>query len=233
MIPTNMEIANIDNRFISAGNSVQAEKNSNSMGKDGFLQLLITQLRNQDPINPMDGAEFATQLASFNSLEQLINLNQSVENLAIAQQIMSTGLNNTLAASLTGKTVSAMSDKIIVNGEDQSEIHVRLARPATQMELTVRDSNGSVVRRLQSDALTRGDHSISWDQKDDSGNILPEGIYTVEIMARNGEDLVQSMAFLKGTVDRVRYTHEGVKLMIGGISIPMGDIEEVGTEKAD
>lgn len=230
LIATNMEIANIENRFITAGNSARAENNSNNMGKDGFLQLLITQLRNQDPINPMDGAEFATQLASFNSLEQLINLNESVENLAIAQQIMSTGLNNTLAASLTGKTVSAMSNKIVVNGESNNEIHVRLARSATQAELIVRDSNGSVVRRIQTDSLTKGDHSITWDQKDENGKALPQGIYSVEIRAQNGDDRVQSMAFLKGIVDRVRYTHEGVKLMIGGISIPMGDIEEVGVE---
>lgn len=216
-----------------AGTAAQAERNSNAMGKDGFLQLLITQLRNQDPINPMDSAEFATQLASFNSLEQLINLNQSVENLAIAQQIMSAELNNTLASSLSGKTVSAMSNKMMVDGQGDSAIHLRLSRPATQVQVVLRDSNGSVVRTIESDGLTRGDHSLSWDQKDDRGNPLPQGVYTVEIMARNGEDPVESISFLKGRVDRVRYTHEGVRLIVGGLSIPLEDVEEISVEKAD
>ena len=90
-----------------AGNSADR----NAMGQQEFLQLLVAQMKNQDPINPMDGTEFASQLAQFNSVEQLIGVNSALTDLQQSQNVMSAGLTNSMAASLTGKEVKALSNE--------------------------------------------------------------------------------------------------------------------------
>src|SRR6056297_2956203 len=93
-----MEINGISQAL--AGNAQSAAGANGELGKNEFLQLLVAQLQNQDPINPMEGTEFATQLAQFNSVEQLINMNSGIQNLTQMQEVMSNGLNNSLASSL-------------------------------------------------------------------------------------------------------------------------------------
>jgi flagellar basal-body rod modification protein FlgD len=228
LITNTMSISSITAGLTPAGNSAFTERSSGIVGKDGFLQLLITQLRYQDPVNPMDGAQFATQLSQFNSLEQLINLNASFENMAIAQQIMSNDMNNALAASITGKSVSALSDKLVVGGGSDGQIHFRLNQSASDAEIIIRDRDGTIVRRINTTALAAGDRSIPWDQKDDSGRSLSHGTYSVEVKAKNGNNPVQALTFLKGIAERIRYTNQGVMVMIGGISVPLSYVEEVG-----
>jgi flagellar basal-body rod modification protein FlgD len=228
LITNTMSISSITAGLNTAANSAVAERSSGTVGKDGFLQLLVTQLRYQDPVNPMDGAQFATQLSQFNSLEQLINLNASFENMAIAQQIMSNDMNNALAASITGKSVSAMSDKIVIGGTSDGQIHLRLSQPATEAEIIIRDRDGDVVRRITTNNLSTGDQSIPWDQKDDNGNRLSNGTYSVEVKAKNGDNPIQALTFLKGIAERIRYSSQGVMVMINGVSVPLSYVEEVG-----
>jgi len=113
-----MDITSLQNQP-GAGTRQSGQSSRSSLGKEEFLQLLVAQLRNQDPINPMDSKEFASQLAQFNSVEQLINLNEGMQSLAQNQQITGNGLNNTMAASLTGQSLRALSDQIAVSRKNK------------------------------------------------------------------------------------------------------------------
>ena len=95
------------------------------LGQQEFLQLLVAQLQNQDPVNPMDGAQFASQLAQFNSVEQLIGVNQGLNNLGISQDLMGASLTNSMAASLTGKEVRALSNQISLSSQENTEINYK------------------------------------------------------------------------------------------------------------
>lgn len=205
-----------------------AGKGNAALGKDEFLKLLITQLQYQDPLNPMEGTEFATQLAQFNSVEQLINLNDGVNDLANAQNIMSSGLNNSLASSLTGKTARVLSNTIHSDGNSEQVIHLRLQDLASETEITIRDQNGKAIRTETLSNLGRGDHSWTWDGKSDSGVRAPEGDYTIEVAASNGEDKVNTLTFIEGLVEKVRFTSQGVELLVNGVRLPLGDVEEIG-----
>ncbi len=112
----------------ASGTAVSSQK---TMGKNEFLQLLVAQMKNQDPMNPLNSTQFATQLAQFNSVEQLINLNNGVQALTNSQNMMSTGLTNTMAASIAGKSVKAISDAVYHTSGKSTDLHYQLAGPAS------------------------------------------------------------------------------------------------------
>lgn len=199
------------------------------LGQQEFLQLLVAQLQNQDPVNPMDGAQFASQLAQFNSVEQLIEVNSGLSDLAFSQDLMGASLTNSMAASLTGKEVRALSDRIALSSEGNAEINYKLNDSATEVEIVIRTASGAEVRRENFNGIPSGDNSWKWDGLDNNGDRLGEGEYIVEVVAKNGDNNVGALTFLEGFASKVRYTTQGVFLAVNGIDIPIGDVEEVGT----
>ncbi len=212
----------------SQAGQANSKAESGELGKDGFLQLLVAQMKNQDPINPMDGKEFASQLAQFNSVEQLINLNDGVASLAQSQQVMSQGLSNTMAASLTGKSVQAITDKINVGTGAENPVQFKLNNSASSATITITDAAGNTVRTEELENLSSGEHTWNWDGLSGAGNRVPEGTYSVQVAARNGESEVGALTYQQGSAEKVRYTDEGVKLVVNGVEIPLGDVEEIG-----
>jgi flagellar basal-body rod modification protein FlgD len=206
-----------------------APQGKSQLGQQEFLQLLVAQLQNQDPVNPMDGAQFASQLAQFNSVEQLIGVNEGLGNLAISQDLMGASLTNSMAASLTGKEVRALSNKISLSSEGNAEINYKLNDSATDVEIVIRTASGAEVRRESLSGVPSGDNAWTWDGLDTNGQRMGEGEYTVEVIAKNGDNNVGALTFLEGFASKVRYTGQGVFLSVNGIDIPIGDVEEVGT----
>lgn len=201
---------------------------SNELGKDAFLQMLVTQLRNQDPTNPLDSSQFAAQLAQFNTLEQLINLNDQFETMTLQNELIGTGLNNTLAASLTGKVVRVQSDLIGVDGGTAPAVNFNLSGSASNVEIQILDQNGRVIKTEKLTNLNSGDHSWEWNGKSDSGVKAPDGAYQIRINASNGDAPVNSSVFSEGVATRVRYTENGVQLQVNGIFVNLASIEEIG-----
>lgn len=224
-----MNISNISNLSNQTGNSVSNDAGNPKLGKDEFLQLLVAQMKNQDPINPMDGTQFASQLAQFNSVEQLINLNDGMNALAQSQQMMSNGLSNTMAASLAGKTVRALSNQVAVGENGDTELQFRINDIATEVEITITDESGNTIRKETIENVGSGDHSWNWDGKSDAGNRVPKGIYSIRVDAKNGDDQVPSLTFIEGVAEKVHYSGNGVELKVDGIFIPLGDVEDIGT----
>lgn len=208
-------------------NSVAQGKSE--LGQQEFLQLLVAQLQNQDPVNPMDGAEFAAQLADFNSVEQLISVNKGLSQLAISQDLMGASLTNSMAASLTGKEVRALSNEIALSSEGNASVNYKLNDSASQVEIVIRTESGAEIRRETLSGIPSGDNSWTWDGLDTNGERMGEGKYTVEVIAKNGDNNVGALTFLEGFASKVRYTTQGVYLSVNGIDIPIGDVEEVGT----
>ena len=197
------------------------------LGKDEFLRLLVTQLQNQDPVNPMDSSEFASQLAQFNSVEQLINVNDSLTAMSQSQELIGTGLNNTLASSLPGKTIKASSNQLML-GADGSPVNFSLDSSASEVEITIRNENGVVVRTETLKNKGTGDHEWTWNGESTDGKSLPEGKYTVSVDAKDGDSSVNATTYIKGEVSKVKYTNQGVQLLVNGLYIGLGDVEEIG-----
>ncbi len=223
-----MDVSNITGQTM-AGLGQQSQTNKSQLGQKEFLHLLVAQMRNQDPINPMDGAEFASQLAQFNSVEQLIGVNDGLKMLQSSQDMMSTSLTNSMAASLTGKQVKALSNQVHLSATGDAGIQFELNNSADTVEVIIRNGSGTEVRRETLNGMGSGEHDWTWDGLNNAGERMGEGNYTVEVKAKSGDNSVGSLVFIEGLADRVRYTANGVYLSVNEVEIPIGDVEEVGT----
>jgi flagellar basal-body rod modification protein FlgD len=207
---------------------------SKVLDKDDFLNLLITQLQNQDPLNPTDSVEFTAQLAQFSSLEQLGNVNDNLQELKNFQA----SINNSQAVSLIGKTITANGNAIRLSGGGPVECNFKLEDDAALVAVTIYDDTGEFVKAFEGSNMAAGQQSMIWDGTDKNGNSVPDGNYTFEVMAAdvNGKDLDAATLFT-GTVDKVTFEKNASFLIAGGQKIALGDVVQVtlpeGTTVAD
>jgi flagellar basal-body rod modification protein FlgD len=193
------------------------------LGREAFLQLLISQLANQDPLSPVQDHEFVSQLATFSSLEQLESLNEAMQ----ASVLMDQSVNNSLATTLIGKEVLAEGSVIRLGAEGSIEFELDLAEEASA-QIFVRDAHGNVVRRIDRGSLGPGRNEILWDGLSGSGERAAAGQYTVEVVATNAAgDRVESVAMVRAKVTGVRFVDGVGFLMLGNASIPLSSVREV------
>jgi flagellar basal-body rod modification protein FlgD len=214
----------------TSGGAVLSTAQSSVMGKDDFLNLLITQLQNQDPLNPTDSTEFTAQLAQFSSLEQLGNVNDNLVELKNFQA----SINNSQAVSLIGKAITANGNSIQLNDDGPVQCDFSLDNDAAIVVANIYDSTGKYVTDFESKNLSAGQHSLFWDGTDKNGNRVANGNYTFEILAAdaNGRD-IDTTTFFSGTVDKVTFVNNTSYLVSGNQKIALGDVIEVAaSEKA-
>ena len=225
----NMNVDGISSQMVGT----PAANGNSEMGKQEFLQLLVAQMKNQDPINPMDGSQMASQLAQFNSVEQLINVNDGLAELKESQQIMSMGLTNSLAAALTGKQVKALSNQIQLPESGSADFEFKLANSAEEVEVIIRSESGAEVYRTTMKSVMAGEHEFGWDGKNNAGKDMEKGVYSVEVVPKNGDSTGHALTFITGVAQRVQFSSDGVYLMLDDVSVAIGNIEEVGRAEGD
>lgn len=156
---------------------------ANTLSKDAFLTLLVTQMKYQDPLNPTSDKEFLAQLAQFSSLEQLTNVNAKLDtlNTATTQQQMFT------AAGFIGKEIKAKGDVLSKAGASVSKLFYTLPEVATKVGINVLDANNNVIRTVDMGSQSAGEQSFAWDGKDWNGNAVPDGLYHVGITTQKAD----------------------------------------------
>ena len=204
------------------------QASSTTLDRDDFLQLLVTQLSNQDPLNPMDGQEFAAQLAQFSSLEQLIDINDNLIQSGEINGLLAQSINSGVAADLIGKTIESEGNQFYFDGSEETSLKFDLSNVASDIEVEILNPAGQSVRTISLSQLQSGDHEVTWDGKDADGNDLAAGDYTFNVKATNvsGED-VHATTYISGVVERVTYNQNGIFLWIGNTSINMGNVRSV------
>ena len=169
------------------------------LGKDQFLELLVAQMNNQDPLSPQENGEFIAQLAQFSTVEGLGNLNTSMESLLSGYQ-SSQALQ---ASSLVGRTVIVPADQAVVDTEAGLEGQLALQQNSTNVFVNIYDQAGSLVKTINLGSQEAGMHDFTWDGTDASGNLAEPGIYTVEAMASIDGKNTQMATLLPANVDSV------------------------------
>ncbi len=209
--------------------SAAAAGASRSMGKDAFLRLLVTQLQNQNPLNPADSTEFTAQLAQFSSLEQLSNINQNLETLNLFQA----SINNAQAVSLIGKQVLARGNSIEKQGSQPVHCEFELEAAAARVVMSIYDSTGGFVRELVGGSQPEGRRSLVWDGRDRNGSPAADGLYTFEIQAEGSDGKkVAAGSLIRGQVGGVTLEGGTPQLMVGERRLAFGNVLQVSTAPA-
>lgn len=195
------------------------------LGKEDFLQLLVTQLSNQDPLNPLDDKEFVAQMAQFSSLEQMMQMNEQLTRVQMTEAASS----NAQLSTLIGQRVTVRNDTFeVVAGESPQPISFSLKDSAANVEITIRDEQGATVRTLSRENMKAGQHDIAWDGLDANGQPVVPGQYTISIRATdtNGQP-VSTTSRVTGTVDAVRFDGGQAELVIGSTRVRPADVVRV------
>jgi flagellar basal-body rod modification protein FlgD len=197
------------------------------LGKDAFLTLLLTQLQNQDPFNPMEDTEMSAQLAQFSQLEQLTNLNTNVTTMGGYIQAQ----NQFQTLSLIGKEVKAQTNLLsVTDGELDTEVKFELAETA-KLQFYVVDSSGNQVRMYDWGTTQAGTYSFEWDGKDTSGAKVPDGIYQFQATATNvsGETMTDGVIpEVSGKVTSVSFDEYGQPIVhIGHAQMSLSQVMEI------
>jgi flagellar basal-body rod modification protein FlgD len=188
------------------------------LGQDDFMKMLIAQLQNQDPLNPMDGTQFAAQLAQFSTVEQVSNMSTQLKtmNASIA------AMNNTQMASLIGSQVTAQGNTISVTGSS-STLTYNLASAIQKGAIKIYNSNGVAVKSLDIGSQSAGVNSVTWDS---SG--LPTGTYTYDIAAtdKNGVS-IPATTMVNGTITGITYKDSTPYITVNGQNIAFSSVSAI------
>jgi flagellar basal-body rod modification protein FlgD len=187
-----------------------------------FLNLLMTQLKNQDPTSPMDANSFTSELVEFSSVEQQINTNTSLTQLIQLTQ----AADVTQSAGLVGKHVSVQSTQIpLQNGSGTLNFTAPTPEPVS---ITVQGATGNTLRQVSVNAV-QGANTWNWDGTNGSGQSLPDGAYTVTVMGGVSGAPATALPFtVVGTATGVTTQNNTVNLRLGALSVPFTAVTSVG-----
>ncbi len=209
---------------MQSSESTDNQQSPSELQKDDFLKLLVTQLKNQDPMNPVDNAEFTAQMAQFSSLEQLVNINETLGML----NATTANVNAGQAFGLIGKEVTVEGSNVHVKNGVGSDISFSLADSANEVTIQVLDPSGNVVRTITVGAKLGGENSVAWDGMDSQGNPLPDGLYKYTVAAKGaGGNPIDVQTNTTGVVDAVSFENGVAYLHVGDLKFMLSEVKEV------
>ncbi|AZF22886.1 flagellar hook assembly protein FlgD [Pseudomonas sp. R3-52-08] len=214
----------------NVANVSKAATGDQALGKDAFLQLLVTQLKNQNPLSPQDNGAFVAQLAQFSSLEGINTLNDSVNNIS-SNFSSSQALQ---ASSLVGRSIITQTDKALVDTSKSMTGSVAVTAATGNVSVKITDKDGNVVRTLDLGAQSAGTSDFIWDGKNEAGEVAPAGTYTFAASTKNDKgDAVALATSLPAIVTSVTLSKTGGEMLLnlaGGMgSVKLSQIQTIGT----
>lgn len=213
---------------LSAQNGVSSTNNpSSALGKDAFLQLLVTQLKNQDPLSPQDNTAFVAQLAQFSSLEATQNLSTSVNNIA-SQYQSSQALQ---ASALVGRSVIVDAGSTVVDTTKGMTGSVVVPSSNSGTTIKVYDSKANLVDTIDLGAQDAGTKSFTWDGKGTDGTVQPAGTYSFVATGTADGTGTALATYLPATVNSVTMGVAGAEMTLnlaGGATVGLSKVQTVG-----
>ncbi len=209
-------------KYITPANEAK-KTGSTIMGKDDFLKMLFTQLKYQDPQNPVDDREFAAQLAQFSSLEQMTNMSTALSDLKTVMEQQ--GKFSLLQA--VGKKGLVQGDALVPDAAGNRSGIIALGQSAAAVNVAVTDANGNPVRYFPLGSQAAGQILFNWDGKLADGTQAPAGDYrfTVQALDEQGKDIATTQYF-EGTITGMTLEDDPTAY-IGDIPVPFSKILRV------
>lgn len=192
---------------------------------DSFLQLLTTQLRNQDPLEPMDANEFTNQLVQFSSVEQQIQTNSYMETLITSTQAQSVNA----AVNYLGSTVRAAGVTTTLS-DGSASWDLVTSSGAPDSTITIFDENGQEVYST-SHSVERGESTFTWDGKTTTGASAPDGIYSIRVVGNSADgQSVPVYTAVEGEVTGVDFTGSEPILQLGDVRVTLASVMQIRSQ---
>lgn len=193
------------------------------LGKDEFLKLLVAQLSAQDPLNPMDSREFSAQLAQFSALEQMTNVNSTLEKLVLAQ----TAMGNSSMINLIGKSVDVPGNTFEHTQGSSVNLSYSLGSEAATTQIDIFDAAGNLVNTLNTTG-TEGNNLAVWNGLNNLGSAVNSGLFTFKVRATDADGaLITAQTFTTGLVTDVLFEEGAAFAVVNGQQIPAEEITRV------
>ncbi|MAI08653.1 MAG: flagellar biosynthesis protein FlgD [Magnetococcales bacterium] len=231
----NVDYVNSQNGFTEDDSSVRSAADLNF---ENFLTLLVTELEQQDPLNPMDNKEMTAQLAQFSSLEQNIQQNEYLEKLA-GQSDYS---QQNLALSYIGKEALIPGDAVVNDpGSTVASLNYVIPSAVTNANIEVMNESGEVVRNIEG-SIALGRNTVTWDGTDDNGDAVGSGYYSFKVSGvdPSGEDVsIEEFSYgyvysMEGTGDDVIFTSgDGREFTMDDVLLVREPVQYVTSDSAD
>jgi flagellar basal-body rod modification protein FlgD len=194
-----------------------------ALGKDDFLNLLVTQLKNQDPLNPQDSTAFVAQLAQFSSLESMQNIQGLLTNQGTDTALNTLASKANLATSMIGRNVLAVGNQLEVTQAGSGSVDIDVGGAGGSFTLNVMDSSGRIVASEETGFLAAGRQTLAT-------GTLPAGKYTYSVTSADGSTPVTT--YTSGVVNGVSFQNGTVVLRAGTLTFPLDNVIEVGAAPA-
>lgn len=202
-------IAQLAAQTQAALNKAQTKQNADALGIDDFLKLMTAQLKNQDPLKPLDGTQFVAQLAQFGSVSGIQKMQGSIESL-------STSLRSNQAlsgATLVGREVLASANEFTYTSSVPVSGQVEVPAGATSLQIRIKDAAGVVVSMLETQPTT-GINQFAWDGLQSDGSAAPSGDYQIEAIVTSGGQSFSTDVLMAGKVSSVTLDATGTDLTL-------------------
>ena len=200
-----------------------------TLDRDDFMRLFVTQLQYQDPMNPMESAEMASQVAQFNMVDLMYKNNKALQDMTKAQN-MATSVT---AIGLLGHKVQYEGDRLLISekGVEPFFIEAPEKEAVTECSVTIIDDKGKIVKKMDIGPINAGERKkLEWDGKDSDENELPQGTYKVSVTATNEKgDEIDITTWTTGIVSGVKNAENGLPQLLiqDGPKIEFKDITKV------
>jgi flagellar basal-body rod modification protein FlgD len=191
--------------------------------QDRFMTLLVTQMKNQDPLNPMDNAQVTSQMAQLSTVTGIDKLNDTMAALISSVQVG----QSYQATSMIGHNVLVSGSNVSTGGEG-GYFGVELPVGADKLSITIKDNAGNIIRNVELGAQSEGTLPLTWDGKANDGSVAPTGDYKIEVAATIGSQAVEASTLSYAKVLSVSNMNGGIKLNLSNnSSVNTTDVKEI------
>jgi len=217
-----MSVSSISS-LTNPGSATDSTKRKTTLNQEDFLNLFITQLKNQNPLEPMDYYQMASQIAQFNSLDSLNRIYESMELLNAYQSSM----NSLQATGLIGKRVEVNGQSLFIQEGKVSEGYYQLSKPG-KVKIQIYDNQGQLIRTLDEGMKDTGKQKLVWDGKSQEGIKQKDGKYLLQVIAVDEKGIpipvnLSRIEIIKG----VHFEDGGIYLDLGSEKITLQNIKAI------
>ena len=209
--------------YVTADLAKDATKKAVEDPADRFLKLLVTQMKNQDPLNPLDNAQVTSQLAQISTVQGIDKLNTTLQNMAASfaanQSLQATNMIG-LSVLVPGSTLQLKNGSAVAG--------VDLPQSVDQLTVTIRDAAGAIVHSIDLGPKPRGIAAFAWDGVTNNGSAAANGTYSFSVSAQQGGKKIDSSTLAFGQVNSVAPSKDGMLLDVGGLgAVSLSDVKKI------